>query len=206
MTRAPDVLPFFASIQPSPAPVRPLGHAIPALPLPVTTSPWSPKPEPVAPPVPAAPIDLEAVRADAVAAGREEGLAETAALRAQLQHAIEALERARAEVAGPIAELVGDAAATVIEAWLEGADRRAVVGPVVRAWVASGGTGTARCHPSAVEALRAELGEAGLGVEADPALGPGDVAISDPVRELVHCWEPRLRELREAIASALAAT
>lgn len=212
MSEHPDVVPFFASVIGATTPrhqVKPLGQEIPTLPLPVATSPWTPKP-PVAelapPAIGAEPIDVEAVRAEAIAAGRAEGLEETAALRAQLQHAIEALDRARAELAVPVAELISEAAATVIEGWLSVADRRALIAPVVQAWIANGGNGVARCHPADLEALRDEVGEGGLVVEADPALARGDVVISDPVRELAHHWEPRLRELREAIASALAAT
>jgi flagellar biosynthesis/type III secretory pathway protein FliH len=204
-----DVVPFFASVLVAPT-TRPLGAAIPSLPMPVTTSPWSPKPEPtsiVQPGMaePARPVDVEAVRAEAIEAGRAEGLRETAALRAQLQNAIDALNRARAEFAAPVAELIGDAASTIIEGWLSVANRRALIAPVVQAWITSGGKGTARCHPADLEALRAEVGESGILVEADPKLARGDVAICDQVRELAHHWEPRLRELREAIASALAA-
>ena len=51
--------------------------------------------------------------------------------------------------------------------------------------------------------LRAAIGEAAITVTEDSSLPPGDLAIADATRELAQAWEPRLRELREAIAGAL---
>jgi flagellar biosynthesis/type III secretory pathway protein FliH len=193
-----DVLPFLATVA---TPSRPLGAALRSIPTVEATSPWSPKPTaPAAAPVPA--IDVDKIRNEAIEAGRAQGLGETEALRAQLAKAIEQFTAARDRFAKPAIELVADAAATVIEAWTQTADKRALFAPLVEAWV-SKGRATANCHPDDVAALREAIGDREIDVVADPTMTRSDLRINDATRELAHAWEPRLRELREAITAAL---
>jgi flagellar biosynthesis/type III secretory pathway protein FliH len=204
MSQRSDVVPFLTAV--AAANSKPLQAALPQIQTASAPSPWSPQPTPVAPaPVVETPqIDVAAITAQAMEDGRAEGFRETEALRAKLIQMIDELDRARQSFATPATELVADAAATIVEAWVGASDRKALFAPIVAAWIASGSKGaTARCHPSDVETLRAAIGEAAITVTEDPSLPPGDIAIADATRELAQAWEPRLRELREAIAGAL---
>jgi len=196
------VAPFLSTI-PASKP-RPLGAALPSVesgePAP---SPWSPKAEPTAQPTPVF-VDHEAARAEAVARGREEGLRETAELRARLTKLTAAIDLARSAVAALSADLIADAATAVVAAWTETADRRELFAPIVRGWLARAtGDATAHVHPSEVEAMRAVVGDARIQVVADNGIARGNVQIRSAELELAHEWEPRLRELREAIATAV---
>jgi flagellar biosynthesis/type III secretory pathway protein FliH len=182
---------------------RPLGRALPSVdggePAP---SPWSPKADPAQ----ATPVfvDHEAARAEAMARGREDGLRETAELRARLTKLTAAIDLARSAVAALSADLIADAATTVVSAWTESADRRDLFAPIVRGWLARAtGDATAHVHPSEVEAMRAVVGDAPIQVVADNGIARGNVQIRSAELELAHQWEPRLRELREAIATAV---
>src|SRR5262245_42631853 len=160
------VSPFLSSI-PLAKP-RPLGAALPAVdsgePAP---SPWSPKAEPMPQPTPVF-VDHEAARAEAMARGREDGLRETAELRARLLKLTAALDLARSAVAALSADLISDAATAVVSAWAEGADRRELFAPIVRGWLARAtGEATAHVHPTEVDAMRAVIGDAAIQVLAD---------------------------------------
>jgi len=204
MTR--DVVPFLTAVAAGAKSVS-LQSTLPRIATLEATSPWSPKPmEPAPAPVAAVPqIDVEAITAAAIEAGREAGLRETEALRATLTQLIGELEKARQGLIAPAAELIADAAAIVVEGFLGGADRVSLFRPLVEAWMASGSTGAqARCHLDDLEAVRTALGDALITVVADPAIPRGGLTIADATHELAHAWEPRLRELRETIAGALA--
>lgn len=196
------IAPFLSTI-PASTP-RPLGAALPAVdsgePAP---SPWSPKAEPAPQPVPVF-VDHEAARAEAVARGREDGLRETAELRARLTKLTAALDLARSAVAALSADLIADAATAAVSAWTDGADRRELFAPIVRGWLARAtGDATAHVHPSEVEAMQAVVGDAPIRVVADTGIARGNVQVRSAELELSHQWEARLRELREAIATAI---
>jgi flagellar biosynthesis/type III secretory pathway protein FliH len=193
-----DVKPLFANAG-SPGfasrPARPFAEAVTRVDVPVQLSPWSPKSEaaPIATPM----IDVEAIRADAVAKGRDEGLAETAALRAKLRMLVEKAEAQATTRRDRVGELASDAACAVVEAWSQ-ADRRAVLTSVVRAWTEQAlGVATARVNPADVALVP------DMPVTADPKIAPGDIVLAGEHAELVHVWADRLRELREAILTAL---
>jgi len=180
---------------------RPLGSALPAVEGEPAPSPWSPRVDPVATPMM---FDHEAARAEAVARGREDGLRETAELRARLTKLSAALDLARSAIAALSADLISDAATAVVGAWTETADRSELFAPIVRGWLARAtGEATAHVHPSEVEAMRAVVGDAPIRVVGDDGIARGNVQIRSAETELSHQWEPRLRELREAIATAV---
>ena len=194
-----DVQPFLSTVA---SPTRPLDAALRAIPTVESTSPWSPKP-PAAPAAPAAPvIDVEAIKKEAIEAGRAEGLKETEALRAQLAKAVEQLTAARDGFTKPAVELIADAAATVVEAWTQTADKRALFAPLVAGWV-SKGPATATCHPDDAASLLEMIGEREIKVATDSTIARGDLRIADEARELSHSWSSRIGELRVAIAAAL---
>jgi len=181
---------------------RPLGAALPAIDNEPAPSPWSPKPEPGH--ASAFVADHEAARAEAAARGREDGLRETAELRARLQRLADELELAKAAFAAASADLIADAATAVVGAWTEGVDRCELFAPIVRGWLARAtGEATAHVHPSEVAAMREVVGDAAIQVIGDDSVKRGDVRIRATALELSHAWEPRLRELREAIATAV---
>src|SRR4051794_6385521 len=99
-----DLRPFLAAVA---TPTRPLGAALPTLATPPVTSPWTPKV--VAPdPVVVLPTEAEIAEMfeDARERGREDGFAETAALRARLAGLVVELATARAAIIPPAVELV----------------------------------------------------------------------------------------------------
>ena len=198
-----DIRPFLASIA---TPTRPLGAALPNLATTPATSPWTPRAEAPALVV-VLPSEAEIAQAFEYArdAGREAGLAETAALRARLAGLVVELATARAAIITPAAALVAEVATCVIEAWTEHASQQDRFAPLIRAWVeqSSGQPATLRVHPGDVAAVTEAIGEAAIAVEADPALAPGAVAIRGAALELDHDWRTRLSELRAAIAGAL---
>lgn len=195
-----DIVPFLKAV--AGTTTKPLGSALPRIATPEPTSPWSPKPTVQIVETPQ--IDIAAITAQAVEAGRAEGLRETAALRTKLAQIIAELDQARDAFVTPAAELIADAASSVVEGWI-GTDRKAQFAPLVEAWMMTGSAGaSARCHPDDVEAVKVAIGEVGIPVIPDGSIKRGDLVIADATRELAHAWEPRLRELREAIAGALA--
>ncbi len=196
-----DIVPFLTAV--AAATSKPLGSALPRVATPESTSPWSPKPKVEA--VETLVVDVAAITAQAIEAGRDEGLRETETLRATLVQLIGELDRARAAFVTPASELVADAAASVVEGWVGATDRKVLFAPLVEAWMTSGSTrAMARCHPGDIEAMKAAIGAAAITVTGDATMKSGDLAIADATRELAHAWEPRLRELRDAIAGALA--
>jgi flagellar biosynthesis/type III secretory pathway protein FliH len=210
-----DVVSLFSTLRPDGGSTltRPFAAALPAQQTPVVDSPWTPKREAagvdpaavMAAAVAAANAQIEKARTDAVAAGREAGLAETADLRAKLTAVLAQLEESRAARTQQHADAIADAATTVIEAWVGSVDRATLYAPIVRTWLdhAAGATATARVNPADVAGLTAAIGDAAIVVEADAALPKGDVRIRNSSLDTTTVWKDRLRELREAIATAL---
>ncbi|HET9620678.1 MAG TPA: FliH/SctL family protein [Kofleriaceae bacterium] len=218
-----DIRPFMPLAS---TPTRPLGQALPAIETPEVTSPWLPKPVVVveeAPPRPLGPTADEIAQFldDARAQGHAEGLAETAALRAQLAALIERFTQATAQVVAPTSDAIIDIAVCVIDAWFGTMDRAAQLAPVIRAWLSQARDGeapppaaTVRVAPGDVEPVRAAITEAlaeadsdaKLDVVADAKLSPGAIAIASPGLELSHSWQARLPELRAAIVDAVLGT
>ena len=197
-----DIRPFLSSLA-SASPARAFGAALPVIDTPAGTSPWSPQPRTA--PAPSAPaVDVTAVHDEAAARGREEGLRETAALRARLQQMIDSLADAELDANDVRAHLIAEAATTVVDAWVGGKSVAEKFLPIIRAWqTRSGEPATAYVHPSEVESVRAALGEASMTVTADPSLAVGTMRVSSAGLELTHSWEQRLTELREAIVTAI---
>ena len=182
-------------------PSRAFADAIDSVDVPVQPSPWSPKTNGVAPTSAAPSVDVDTLRADAIARGREEGLAETAALRARLGSLVEKLAAAHAAKTDKMAELVADAACSVVGAWSQ-VDRAAMFTAIIRAWTETSlGAASARVNP-----IDAELVGDKLPLVTDPAVKPGDIVIRNASAELTHVWEDRLRELRETIVASLEET
>lgn len=200
-----EIRPFLATLA-APKQAAPFAATLPVVETPRATSPWTPQPPRVeAPAVPA--IDVEAVRAEAAARGREDGLRETAALRAKLQQLIEGLAATEAETRAVRANLIADAAATVVAAWTQRAAAGEAFAPIVRSWLAkTTAATTARVCPGDVDALRAAIGDAAIEIVADPAIAPGGLALRTASHELIHSWDERLAELREAVRTALEVT
>ena len=190
-------IPLFATL---PTGTRSFAASLPQAPMSDSTSPWSPRPE--------VRDDRSAVavleREQAIAAGRAEGLRETEALRARLAKLVVELEGQRTVQHASFAEAIADAATTVLDAWLGATDRTAQFIPIVRGWIdASGAKATAHVNPADVPAMIAAIGDAAITVEADPQVAPGDVRIRGEALDTTHTWRERLRELRDAIATAL---
>jgi flagellar biosynthesis/type III secretory pathway protein FliH len=199
-----DVQPFFPVAA---TPTRSLGAALPPIGTPAVTSPWSPRmvapiaEEPSADQV----AELAALRDEARAQGRAEGMAETAALRERLTGALARLAMPADEVVAPAAELIAEVATCVIETWLGHADRSALFAPLVRSWLERSPAvpAAARVHPDDAAALTQAIGDAPLAVVPDPRLARGALEIRGATLELSHDWRTRLDELRIAIAAAL---
>ena len=195
-----DVRPILTSL-PGATPITAFGAALRVVASPDATSPWSPQrvEVPVAPS-----IDTDAIRAEACAQGRDEGMRETAALRAKLQQLIDALSAAISAASERDTQLIADAAATIVEAWTDQASAAEKFLPIVRAWQArTTEPAAARVHPSEAEELRAAIGIAAITVVADASIAVGTLQIRGPAHELTHSWEGRLSELRDAIAATL---
>jgi flagellar biosynthesis/type III secretory pathway protein FliH len=205
-----DVRPFLTQLAKASAP-RGLDSALPAIPTPEAISPWAPKTNGAAATpmqlrdVQAEQAELEATRDDAIESGRLEGMRQTEQIRARLAALIGELELARTSLVPPAADLIADAATAVVTAWIERSDRRDLFAPVVRGWIARCmEPSTARVHPDDVAAMREAIGEGrSIAVVGDDTIARGDVRIRGGALEVSHAWEPRLRELREAIATAI---
>lgn len=193
--------PFLAFV---PSSTRPLGAALPALASSPVTSPWTPRQEVATPLAPSA-DEITAIRRDARDAGRAEGLAETAALRARLTQLVDQLNAARAALVPPAAASIAEIATCVVETWLGATDRTQMFAPLLRGFLAQAGDqpATVRVHPGDAAAIAAAIGDAPLAITADPAMAPGALEIRGATLELVHDWNARLAELRTAIAAAL---
>jgi len=199
--------PLFAVLAASQA-ARPFASAIAVQATPPVAAPWLLQPQnPVAVDEDAAARTAAALaeaRATAVEEGRAEGLRETAALRETLQKLAAQLIAARDAKLASAAEAVAECAVAAIEGWVATAPKQELFAPIVKAWMERGGaTATAKVHPSGVAALTAAIGEAPIAIEADPAMAPGDLKIRGEALDMSHAWAERLRELRDAIATAL---
>jgi len=199
--------PLFAVLAASQA-ARPFASAIAVQATPPVAAPWLLQPQnPVAVDEDAAARTAAALaeaRATAVEEGRAEGLRETAALRETLQKLAAQLIAARDAKLASAAEAVAECAVAAIEGWVATAPKQELFAPVVKAWMERGGAmATAKVHPSGVAALTAAIGEAPIAIEADPAMAPGDLKIRGEALDMSHAWAERLRELRDAIATAL---
>ena len=201
---ADDVVPFLTALAQAPR-IRELNlpRASDAGPAP---SPWSPRAEPSRDVAADAAMVAEA-RREAVQAGRDEGLRETAELRARLRGLVDALVATRAVKVNEIAELAAAAASTAIEAWLGVAEPAVRFAPVVRDWL-TGPSGdvagaTATVHPDDADAMRGAIGDAAIAVVTDTAVIPGDVRVRGGEHELVQAWRTRLGDLRDAIAATI---
>jgi len=194
-----DIRPFLTSI--APAAPRSFGAALQTVPTTTVTSPWTPRG-----PEPAPVLDTTAAEEAGRARGREQGLAETAALRARLASAIAAFEDARAALIEPATDKIATAAATIVGAWVEAASPRELYLPIVRAWLAKhAGPAIAQVAPAHVAAVKELVADAPIQVEADVSLATGDIRLSSATLELAFDWSARLDELRELVAAALEA-
>jgi flagellar biosynthesis/type III secretory pathway protein FliH len=185
-------------------PTRPLGAALPALATVPAASPWAPRHEPTAPPVPSA-DDIATLQRKARDTGRAEGLAETAALRGRLAMLIDQLAAARLAIVPPAADAIAEIATCVVESWIGTTHRSAMFAPIVRGFLsqAADQPATARVHPDDAAAIAEAIGEAPLAIATDPQLARGALEIRGATLELVHAWQDRLAELRTAIVAAL---
>lgn len=196
--------PLFAVLA---ANTRPYAAAISGSPTPMIAAPWMLQTQAVAIDEGAAERDAAALaeaRAKAVEEGRAEGLRETAALRETLQKLAAQLIAARETKLANVAEAVAECAVAAIEGWVATAPKQELFAPVVRAWMERGGAAAAaKVHPSGVAALQAAIGDAPITIEADATMAPGDLKIRGEALDVSHAWPERLRELRDAIATAL---
>jgi flagellar biosynthesis/type III secretory pathway protein FliH len=202
MTRSNDIRPFLSTIPSSnPAP-RSFVSSLASIPTTPAPSPWNPQAN--APATPALVVDTAAIEAEARERGREEGLAETAQLRAQLEKAIAAFTHARAALVTPSAMKIAAAAAAVVGAWTETAAPSELYAPIVHAWIAKhDAPAIAHVAPAHADALEELIGGAPVTVVADASMRDGDIRFSSPTMELAHSWNDRLPDLRDAIANAL---
>ena len=195
------VKPFLAFV---PQPTRPLGAALPAFETAPVTSPWTPRAEVEAPRAPSA-DEIAALHAEARDAGRAEGLAETAALRARLTQLVDQLNAARAALVPPAAAAIAEIATCVVETWIDSTHRAATFAPIVRGYLAQSADqpATVRVHPDDAAALTEAIGDAPLAIATDASIKRGALDIRGATLELVHDWHARLGELRTAIVAAL---
>lgn len=202
-----DVRPLFQTIATSSEP-RPLGTALARIATPPATSPWLPGTGATPPAPPPAPDtrapDTHAIEEEARERGRQQGLAETAELRAQLSLAIEALTAARTQARQATAETIAEAATAVIAAWTGVAAPAELYAPIVGAWLARcTAPATARVHPTHAAALHELVADAPLSIVGDAALAPGDIRITGEALELSFDWNRELAALRTLLAAAL---
>ena len=204
------IRPFLSAAQAAAEPTRPFGSTLATVTTGPTPAPWLPSGSKAAAPAPSAPpvtIDhdaLAAMEAEACERGREEGLAETAELRDQLQKAIAAFTSARAALVAPTAMKIASAAVAVIGAWTETAPPAELYAPIIHAWMAKhDGPATAHVAPQHLEALKEIVANAPITVVPDATLRTGDLRLSSPTMEIAHGWDARLGDLRDAIANAL---
>lgn len=194
------VRPFLSTITGASSAPRSFGSAIATIPTTPSTSPWSPQSQASATPV----VDTAAIEAEARERGRQEGLAETEELRAQLAKTIAAFTTARASLVTPSAMKIAAAAAAVVGAWTETASPSELYAPIVHAWIAKhDAPATAHVAPAHVEAIKEIIAGAPITVIADASMRAGDIRFSSPTMELAHSWDQRLPDLRDAIANAL---
>lgn len=187
------------------------GLALPHIDTEPAISPWTPRRDDGLA-ARDAELAAQAARADELAElrsrarddGLAAGLAETALLREQLARVVAAVEQARREAVELAAPRVAELAAAVVEGWLAATDARALIEPIVNAWLREANhAAVASCHPATAPALREAIGDAAVTVEEDSSLAPNDVIIRGADRGLDHRWAARLGELRSAIVGEL---
>lgn len=198
-----DVVPLFAALSTG---TRTFAEALPAAANPAKPSPWSPKADTSAADEATARAAIETAKREAAEHGRAEGLRETESLRAKLKQLVAELEKSREIRAERYADAIAEAAVTAIEAWVSSYDRVALFQPIVRGWITAGGDATAaiaRVNPADTAAMKTAIGDAPIRVEGDPKMKPGDVELRGEALDTTHIWHDRLRELRDAIATAI---
>ena len=198
-----DVVPLFAALSTG---TRAFAEALPAAANPAKPSPWSPKTDTSAADLAAQRAALEQAKRDAVEQGRAEGMRETESLRTKLKQLVAELEKSREIRAERYADVIAEAAVTAIEAWVGSYDRVALFQPIVRGWITAGGDATAaiaRVNPADTAAMKTAIGDAPVRVEGDPKMKSGDVELRGEALDTTHVWHDRLRELRDAIATAI---
>ena len=197
---------------------RPLSASLPSAGAPVGTSTWLPKPvapvavELAAPPCPRCgelerlQAGLAAEHAAAAARGRDEGLAETAQVRARLAAVVAELSAVRTEREAELTETIVDVALGLCE-WLAPAaaaiDRRGLA-PLVTQALAAGGNRELTLRLNGDDA--AELGTivpAGVTCEVVADLAPGEVWVEAPRLVIDARWPTRLAALREPLLALL---
>jgi flagellar biosynthesis/type III secretory pathway protein FliH len=200
-----NVRPFLATIASVEPTTRPFAGTLAKIATAPSTSPWLPQSQAQSTPAAPAPVvDTAAIEAEARERGREEGLAETAQLRAELEKAIAAFTSARTALVTPTAMKIANAAAAVVGAWTETAPPAELYAPIVHAWIAKHeAPATVNVAPAHVDAMKQVIGGAPITVVADMTMRPGDIRFSSPTMELAHSWDQRMPDLRDAIASAL---
>jgi flagellar biosynthesis/type III secretory pathway protein FliH len=201
-----DVVPLFATLKPSGT--RAFAEVLPATQTDAGTSPWSPKSDAASSGIDEAAVraEVEKAKREAIAQGRAEGMAETEAMRGKLKKLIAELEQSREARTERFAEAIADAAITAIEAWVGTYDRAALFQPIIRGWFAAAGeatAATARVNPADTAAMKTAIGDAPIKIEADPKIAAGDLELRGEALDTTHVWSTRLRELREAIATAI---
>jgi flagellar biosynthesis/type III secretory pathway protein FliH len=202
-----DLQPLFAVLSAGTRPIA-AAFATQAVPAPVTS--WLPQhTAPSFDEAAAAKLgeELAALRAKAIEDGRAEGLRETAVLRDTLKQLALQLAAARDKGTENAAEAIADCSIAAIEGWLGSVPAEQLFAPAIRGWLArsNGAHATAKVHPLQVAALKAAIGDAPIAVEADPTMAHHDLKIRGEALDQTHAWSERLRELRDAIATALEA-
>jgi flagellar biosynthesis/type III secretory pathway protein FliH len=196
-----DVVPLFATLSTG---TRTFAEVLPAAPNPGKPSPWSPKD--TAADEATLRAAIEKAKREAIEQGRAEGLRETESLRTRLKQLVAELEKSREIRAERYADAIAEAAVTAIEAWVSAYDRVALFQPIVRGWITAGGDATAaiaRVNPADTAAMKTAIGDAPIRVEGDPKMKAGDVELRGEALDTTHIWHDRLRELRDAIATAI---
>jgi hypothetical protein len=185
------------------------GNALPRVDAPEQAStPWTALGVPPGDPVlRSRTLDVDAIRAEAAAIGRREGLASLDAERAELAKVRDALERAAAERAEIAAGVLAETAFAVIAAWVghaPEAHRDALIA-VMNRWLSrhASPTVTILCHPSRVDAIRAACGEIVL-VAVDHAVGVDELRVRHGETVLEHRVTDALESLRVELGELFA--
>ncbi|HET9992709.1 MAG TPA: hypothetical protein VFQ65_29445 [Kofleriaceae bacterium] len=193
--------PLFAVLA---ANARPFAAALPAQAIAPVATPWLMQASLDDGTAARAAAALAEARAKAIEEGRAEGLREMAALRETLQQLASQLIATRDAKLATAAEAIAECAVAAIEGWIATAPQQELFAPVIKAWLERGGAAaTAKVHPSGVAALQAAIGEAPITIAADATMAPGDLKLRGEALDVSHKWPERLRELRDAIATAL---
>ena len=151
---------------------------------------------------------LAELEAEAVARGREEGLAETAKLRARLTAVVTALSSVKLEQEAALTETIVDVALGLCQ-WLAPAaaaiDRRGLAPLVAQALAAGGGKDlTLRLNGDDAAELGTQV-PSGVSCEVVADLQPGEVWVEAPRLVVDARWPTRLAALREPLLAMLKA-